>query len=106
MVFAELGQSTEVSELGFEQPLGNEVPQSELELLVIPALAIDKTGQRLGRGAGFFDRYLQSFTGTTVAMIYETEFVAELPIQDHDEPVNWVVMPTRTIALPMSGRIG
>lgn len=105
MVFAELGQSTEQTKLGFEQPVGKEVPRSELELLVIPALAIDESGQRLGRGAGYFDRYLQNYLGITVAMVYESEFVTSLPSQSHDEPVNWVVLPTKTIALPLSGNI-
>jgi 5-formyltetrahydrofolate cyclo-ligase len=105
MVFAELGQSTEQTKLGFEQPLGQEVPKSDLELLVIPALAIDETGDRLGRGAGYFDRYLQNYLGITVGMIYESEFVSKLPTQGHDEPVNWVVTPTKTIALPLTGSI-
>jgi 5-formyltetrahydrofolate cyclo-ligase len=105
MVFAELGQSTEQTKLGFEQPLGQEVPKSDLELLVIPALAIDETGDRLGRGAGYFDRYLQNYLGITVGMIYESEFVSKLPTQGHDEPVNWVVTPTKSIALPLTGSI-
>ena len=105
MVFAELGQSTEQTKLGFEQPVGKKVASSELELLVIPALAIDESGQRLGRGAGYFDRYLQNYLGITVAMVYESEFVTSLPSQSHDEPVNWVVLPTKTIALPLSGNI-
>jgi 5-formyltetrahydrofolate cyclo-ligase len=105
MVFAELGESTETTKLGFEQPLGKEVPKSELDLLIIPALAIDETGERLGRGAGYFDRYLQNYRGITVAMIYESEFVSKLPTQGHDEPVNWVVLPTKTIALPLTGNI-
>jgi 5-formyltetrahydrofolate cyclo-ligase len=105
MVFAELGQSTEQTKLGFEQPLGKEVPKSELELLIIPALAIDQAGQRIGRGAGYFDRYLQTYLGITVAMVYESEFVVNLPVESHDEPVNWVVLPTKTIALPLSGNI-
>lgn len=105
MVFAELGQSTERTKLGFEQPLGQEVPKTELELLIIPALAVDEGGDRLGRGAGYFDRYLQNYLGITVAVIYESEFVSKLPAQGHDEPVNWVVMPAKTIALPQTGNI-
>jgi 5-formyltetrahydrofolate cyclo-ligase len=105
MVFAELGQSTEQTKLGFEQPLGQEVPKSDLELVIIPALAIDETGDRLGRGAGYFDRYLQNYLGITVGMIYESEFVSKLPTQGHDEPVNWVVTPTKSIALPLTGSI-
>jgi 5-formyltetrahydrofolate cyclo-ligase len=38
-------------------------------------------------------------------MIYESEFVSKLPTQGHDEPVNWAVTPTKTIALPLPGTL-
>jgi 5-formyltetrahydrofolate cyclo-ligase len=63
------------------------------DLLLIPALAIDKKGNRLGRGKGYFDRELKSLPkGIKVyAICYETEFLDELPTEDHDHPVDGLI---------------
>lgn len=64
--------------------------------IVCPALAIDRKGYRLGRGAGCYDRAL-SLAGpntTIVAVIYDTELVDAVPTEPHDQPVHGVVTPT------------
>lgn len=103
MVMAELTFETSLNSLGFREPTGKIVGPDELELLVIPALAIDFAGQRLGRGAGYFDRYLENYQSHTVGLVFDSEFVAKVPSLPHDRPVNQVVTPTRTISIPFEG---
>ncbi len=58
------------------------------DALIIPALAYDKSGVRLGRGGGFYDRYLSDYTGLTIGI--SKNFVEELPEEDHDQRVQYV----------------
>ncbi|MQA97631.1 MAG: 5-formyltetrahydrofolate cyclo-ligase [Streptosporangiales bacterium] len=71
--------------------------------VIVPALAVDLCGIRLGRGGGSFDRALaRAGAGTlTLALAYDGEVVPELPAEPHDTPVRAVATPSRGIqALP------
>ena len=99
MDFARLEGATESSELGFLQPVGEVIEPAGLDLIIAPALSVDAFGNRLGRGGGFFDRYLDNFEGPVAAVVYEHELVAELPSESHDRPVQYAVSPTGILAL-------
>ena len=99
MEFARLEGATESSELGFLQPIGEVIEPDRLDLIIAPALSVDGFGNRLGRGGGFFDRYLDNFEGPVAAVVYEHELVPELPSQSHDRPVQFAVTPTGIFAL-------
>lgn len=65
------------------------------DLVLVPALAVDRAGHRLGRGAGFYDRALVDVeTGRTVAVVYDDEVVDDLPTEPHDRPVGSVLTPS------------
>ena len=102
MVMAVLESGTTQSALGFREPTGVVIEPTDLDLIVVPALAIDFEGQRLGRGAGYFDRYLQHYTGPTVGLVYDAEFLPEIPSLSHDKPVSQVVTQSRTIDIPFA----
>ena len=64
------------------------------DLVVVPALAVDYDGNRLGRGRGFYDRALVNVDHERcVAVVYATELVEHVPTEPHDEPVGWVLTP-------------
>jgi 5-formyltetrahydrofolate cyclo-ligase len=100
MVMALLKEATSLSRMGFREPTGETVQAQDLDLVVVPALAIDYRGQRLGRGAGYFDKYLERFFGPTVGLVYDAEFLPEVPSLPHDAPVSLVITQTRTIDIP------
>ncbi|MCS6798551.1 MAG: 5-formyltetrahydrofolate cyclo-ligase [Myxococcota bacterium] len=84
------------SALGVLEPPdhGPAIDVSELDLVVVPALGADPSGGRLGRGRGFYDRFLRTLVpGRTlrVAVVYEFELVPELPLTEHDVRVDRVV---------------
>lgn len=64
-------------------------------MVVVPALAVDRTGTRLGRGGGSYDRALPRAGGWVVALLHDGETVTALPRDPHDVPVHAVVTPTR-----------
>lgn len=72
-------------------------------LVLVPALAVDRTGVRLGRGGGHYDRTLPMATPGTplVAIVRDDEVLAALPVQPHDIPVTAALTPGRgLIPLP------
>jgi 5-formyltetrahydrofolate cyclo-ligase len=62
--------------------------------VLVPALAVDDRGNRLGRGGGSYDRALARAAGLTIAVLYDGERVAALPTEPHDIPVQAVVSPS------------
>ncbi|MFL6238654.1 MAG: 5-formyltetrahydrofolate cyclo-ligase [Actinomycetes bacterium] len=70
-------------------------------VVVVPALAVDRIGRRLGQGGGAYDRALRRTAAGTlvVALLYDDELVDELPAERHDVPVEAVVTPTRVVRL-------
>jgi len=99
MVMAVLDSETKPSKLGFREPTGPVVAAEDLEMIIVPALAIDFNGKRLGRGAGYFDRYLENYSGPTVGLVYDLEFLPTVPNLPHDKPVSQVVTQTRSIRI-------
>ena len=81
------------------EPSGRVLPPEEVErvdALLIPALAVDRGGRRLGQGGGWYDRLLPlRADGVRVfAMVHDDELVAgPLPTEAHDEPVDAVITP-------------
>lgn len=70
------------------------------DVIVLPALAVDRAGRRLGRGAGYYDRALTyaSPVAARIAVVYDDELVAKVPTEEHDQPVHFVVTPARVWA--------
>lgn len=71
--------------------------REDLDAVVIPALAFDPLGNRLGRGAGFYDRFLKSLPDHTirVGVCFSRQVFETLPIDSHDAPMNLVITEDR-----------
>ena len=67
------------------------------DIIIVPGLAFDQTGNRLGRGGGFYDAYLRNFDGPKVGICKQLQLVDELPVEDHDVKVDFVVTDQRII---------
>ncbi|MCW5626723.1 MAG: 5-formyltetrahydrofolate cyclo-ligase [Burkholderiales bacterium] len=77
-----------------------EVPIDRVDCLVIPGLAFDLKGHRLGYGGGFYDRVLvQVPPATVVAPIFSMQLLPALPVEDHDRPVRLLVTESATFRL-------
>lgn len=83
--------------LGIPEPTGPRLGRdavAQAGLVVVPALAVDRHGTRLGRGGGCYDRALPRATAPTVALLYDGETVEQLPSEPHDVPVAALVTPS------------
>lgn len=81
-------------ELGVRQPVeGMPVPVSDIDLLVVPGLAFDAHGNRLGRGRGFYDRFLahRDFRGTACGLSIEEQVVERVPTAENDVRLSMLV---------------
>lgn len=65
------------------------------EVILIPALAVDRSGTRLGRGAGYYDRSLHASRADArlIAVVRDDEVVAHLPRESHDHRMGWALTP-------------
>ncbi|NLP82458.1 5-formyltetrahydrofolate cyclo-ligase [Microbacterium sp. CFH 90308] len=94
---------------GLPEPVGEllgPIAVNDVDLLVIPAAAVDDTGMRLGWGRGFFDKTLGSMQRCppVYAVVYDSEVIDEVPSDVHDQRVTGIVTPTRTITLAPTRR--
>ena len=67
------------------------VEQGEIDLILVPALCYDRQGRRMGRGGGFYDRYLADFGGVTVGLCRSALLCEAVPTDPWDRPVQCVL---------------
>ncbi len=76
---------------------------AQADLVLLPALAVDRSGTRLGRGAGFYDRSLAAARkARLVAVVRTEEVLPRLPREPHDIPVHWALTPAGLIRLGLT----
>ena len=78
---------------GMEEPEASlpEFPPAEVQLVLVPGVAYDRQGWRLGYGGGYFDHFLCNFAGVSLGVIYQALLLDALPHTEHDWPVDWIV---------------
>ena len=68
------------------------VPESEIDLVIVPGLAFDRNGNRLGLGAGFYDRFLEKIPrAEKIAVAYDFQLVETVPTDFHDQKIDALV---------------
>lgn len=76
-----------------------QLPEMTPSLILVPLLAFDEAGRRLGYGAGFYDRTLAALRAggpvTTVGLAYEAQCLRRVPTDAHDAPLDWIVTENR-----------
>lgn len=94
---------------GLRQPAGNEtIDVAEIDLVVVPALAFDADGNRLGRGGGFYDRFLAepALRAITVGYAFAEQIVPQVPMHENDRPVDLVVTDREVLRPARADRPG
>ncbi|MEO6605113.1 MAG: 5-formyltetrahydrofolate cyclo-ligase [Aeromicrobium sp.] len=87
---------TTVTTLGITELEGDALGAAalvECALVIVPALAVDHQGHRLGRGAGYYDRALDGTTRPLCALVFTHELLQSVPYEPHDVPVNLAITP-------------
>ncbi|MFF3027547.1 5-formyltetrahydrofolate cyclo-ligase [Microbacterium sp. NPDC057944] len=94
---------------GLPEPTGevlSPMAVNDVDLMIIPAAAVDRSGMRMGWGRGYFDKTIGSMEKCppVYAVIYDSEILDSLPREIHDQPVTGVVTPTQTLILSQTRR--
>ncbi|WP_166981035.1 5-formyltetrahydrofolate cyclo-ligase [Paramicrobacterium fandaimingii] len=87
---------------GISEPAGERLgPRAinDVDLILVPASAVDTQGTRLGWGRGYFDKTLGSLEKRppVYAVVFDNEVLPDVPKEAHDQPVNGVVTPSRIL---------
>lgn len=83
---------------GLLEPEGEALDAALLEAMVIPGLAFDRSGFRLGYGGGYYDRLLASYPGLTIGVAEDGHVFDRLPREAHDRAVQLVITESETLA--------
>lgn len=67
------------------------VSKSEIDCIIVPGVVFTPKGYRIGFGGGFFDRYLEDYTGMTCSLVASLQLYEQLPIEHHDVPVQYLI---------------
>ena len=89
-------------QFGIREPVPGspQIPLNRLDFVLVPGIAFDLQGRRLGRGKGYYDRLLAEVRGTTCGVAFDEQIVEELPVEPHDIHLNCILTPTRWIEFP------
>jgi 5-formyltetrahydrofolate cyclo-ligase len=94
------GDALEESGFGVREPLASapQVAPEQVDLVLVPGLAFDMRGYRLGYGKGFYDRLLPRLRrASSAGMAFELSLLPEVPSEEHDIPVQRVVTEKRVL---------
>jgi 5-formyltetrahydrofolate cyclo-ligase len=106
---AEAGGDITEGLLGMPEPVGEvlgPIAVNDVDLLLVPAAAVDQSGMRLGWGRGYFDKTIGSMENCppVYAVVFDSELLDEVPRDVHDQPVTGIVTPTRTLTFSPAPR--
>lgn len=86
------------NEWGIREPAGGaSVVPGEIGLVLVPGLAVDRRGNRIGYGMGYYDRFLTSVHGLNVMLVPGVFVLDDIPAEIHDVPVDGIVTEKQVI---------
>ena len=88
-----------IGKFGVREPAANcaEIPLNRFDLLLVPGMAFDLYGHRLGRGQGFYDRILAEASGIKCGVAYDFQLLELIPTEAHDAKVDFIFTPSRGV---------
>jgi 5-formyltetrahydrofolate cyclo-ligase len=84
---------------GILEPAPNApVAMAKADIILVPGLAFDRSGARLGRGGGYYDRLLTDFEGLRVGVCFEESVLERIPAESHDARMDFLMTPSGIIS--------
>lgn len=77
----------------------NYVDKSEIDVIIVPGAIFDKEGYRIGYGGGYYDRFLADLKIPKISFAFEMQLTDEVPKEDFDVPVNYIITEKRFIEI-------
>jgi len=95
-----LKEFNELAEAKYEilEPVNKKKYKRNIDLILVPGVAFDKNGSRIGFGKGYYDKFLKKFTNSIkIALAFEEQIVDFVPCERHDKPVDMIITEKRII---------
>jgi 5-formyltetrahydrofolate cyclo-ligase len=88
-----------IGKFGVREPAAScsEIPLTLFDLVLVPGMAFDLHGNRLGRGLGFYDRILTEASGIKCGVAYDFQLLETIPTEPHDAKVDFIFTPSRCV---------
>lgn len=83
IVIADMNDGVRAGAYGILEPIGQALAVMP-DMVIVPHVAVTLSGERLGRGKGYYDRYLSNYTGITVGIALRSQVVEHIPCEIHD----------------------
>ena len=98
-ILEKLATDIVTGKFGVREPAAScaEISLNRFDLVLVPGLAFDLRGNRLGRGQGFYDRILAEASGVKCGVAYDFQLQATIPTEPHDAQVNFILTPSRCV---------
>ena len=75
------------------------VDKSQIDVIIVPGAVFDREGYRIGYGGGYYDRFLADFNKPKVSFAFEMQLTDEVPKEDFDVPVDYIITEDRFIEI-------
>ena len=82
------------------RPEARRIPAMKLDLVLVPGVAFDEECYRLGRGRGFYDRWLPVLSGLKYGLGFDHQLIPSVPRETHDAKLDGVIIPSRSVRVP------
>ena len=86
---------------GIPEPVSRErIPPETIDLFVVPGVVFDHTCYRIGRGKGYYDRYLSDTDKPTIGLCYDFQLLEYIPREKHDKKMTHVITESVIVSSP------
>lgn len=95
-----LAEPMHTDSLGVRTPAeGRPIPLNMIDLLIVPGLAFDRTGHRLGRGGGFYDRFMShhGYKACSCGLAFDEQLIERVPTNGHDVAIQMLVTDRQVV---------
>ena len=84
---------------GIKEPIGSVFQNfSDIDIIIVPGVAFDKMGNRLGRGKAYYDKLLRvAFRAKKIGVCFDFQFIEKIPVEVHDIPMDEVLIGRNTL---------
>ena len=98
----DVARDVQSGRFGIREPVATcaRISLKRLDLILVPGIAFDLSGHRLGRGKGFYDRLLATILGPTCGVAFDQQIVRQIPVEPHDVRLSFILTPTRWHCVP------
>lgn len=90
-------QNLHKSDMGIWEPATQNEYLKQIDIVLVPGIAFDKSKNRLGRGKGYYDRYFINKNVTKVGICYDFQLLENVPIETHDIKMDIIITPNFSV---------